>query len=285
MSAAALTWAWRQMPAVTSTPARLVLVALADRADDDGELWPKVEWVAEKVALGKSTVRKHIAALEDAGLLKREERARPTDGGQTSNLLRLALGTEWGGRSEPSGDPRSELGGQETTKKETTKISNSDPRAEEVHAYYLERRGLGARKLAAGTEKQLVRAFNSGFNVLDLKLAVDGLLGSDWHREHGQQTLSTIFKTGPGTEGFEDRIQGFIDRALRDQPNGNGMTAANVPDWVLRNLRVYGEHGHDDAQARSMGTTALNVLEQRGLRAVWNRDELPARLVRIEGMS
>lgn len=76
MSAHALAWAWTHVPTLKSAPLRLTLVALADRADDDGELWPKVEWVAEKVGAGKSTVRGHIAELERLGLLTREPRRR-----------------------------------------------------------------------------------------------------------------------------------------------------------------------------------------------------------------
>jgi DNA-binding MarR family transcriptional regulator len=88
-----MAWAWRQMSALESAAQKIVLVALADRADDDGELYPKLGWVAEKVAVERRNVRKQIAALEARGLLTREERARE-DGSRTSNLLRLALERE-----------------------------------------------------------------------------------------------------------------------------------------------------------------------------------------------
>lgn len=290
MSAIALTWAWRQMPALTSTPMKLVLVALADRADDDGELYPKLAWVATKVQMDRRNVRKYIAALEELGLLTREERRRvDADGRQTSNLLRLTLEREGDSalapRAESGAPPRAESPSQETTTKETTKKNIRDERALELWSYYATRRGLSGRQLATGTERQVVRALNAGFALPDLKLAVDGLLGSDWHREKGQLGLSVIFKTGPGTESFEDRIQGFIDRALSSMPAGTVTGTVNVPDWVKRNLRVYGEHGNREAQARVMGDDAASWLKERGLRPVWDRDELPARLVGIEEMT
>lgn len=288
MSAIALTWAWRQMPALKSTPAKLVLVALADRADDDGELYPKLAWVAEKVQMDRRNVRKHIATLEELGLLERTERMRTDgDGRQTSNLLRLALEREGETALPPragsSAPPRAESPYQETTTKETTKKNTRerDARAAEVHAFYSERRGV-QRALTDGTEKLMVRAFNAGFTAGDLKLAIVGLLGSDWHRERGQLGLSVIFKTGPGTESFEDRIQGFIDRGMArsgHQPQNGNVT---VPDWVFRQLRLYGERGHENPQVKAMGEDAMAWLERVGLEPVWSRSEPPFEFVRLE---
>lgn len=53
---------------------RFVLLALADRADDEGYCWPGVQSVAQKTGLSPSTVRRVYLDLERAKLLLRIER-------------------------------------------------------------------------------------------------------------------------------------------------------------------------------------------------------------------
>ncbi len=75
MSARALTWAWEQH--TKSSGERLVLLVLADRADDDGYCWPSARWIAAKALLDEGTVRRHLTAMCGRGLLTRERRRRP----------------------------------------------------------------------------------------------------------------------------------------------------------------------------------------------------------------
>ena len=72
MSNAALNWAWDQT-APTST-AKLVLVALADHANADGECWPSMGSVASLAQCSTRQVSRCIEALEDAGLVSRRRR-------------------------------------------------------------------------------------------------------------------------------------------------------------------------------------------------------------------
>lgn len=53
---------------------RLVLLALADSANDEGVCWPSMATIARKAGIGLSSARKACAALEEEGLLVREER-------------------------------------------------------------------------------------------------------------------------------------------------------------------------------------------------------------------
>src|SRR6266567_5826286 len=97
MSARALAWAWQQQPATTSQ--KLVLAALADRADDDGECFPSVQWIAEKCApMPERTVRRNIAELAAQGFVEKSERRRRGDGTLGTWIYRLPL--------ESSGHPR-----------------------------------------------------------------------------------------------------------------------------------------------------------------------------------
>ncbi|EPN9585296.1 helix-turn-helix domain-containing protein [Cronobacter sakazakii] len=53
---------------------KLVLIKLADNANDRGECWPSYQHVADQCEIGRSTVKGHIRALEKMGLLRREYR-------------------------------------------------------------------------------------------------------------------------------------------------------------------------------------------------------------------
>lgn len=92
MSARAINWAWTQL--LKPLP-KFVLVALADRADDEGICWPSVKWLMKKTGLPERSVREYCRVLRDTGLLATVPRRRD-DGGQTSNEFRLAIPDEFG---------------------------------------------------------------------------------------------------------------------------------------------------------------------------------------------
>ena len=86
MSVRAMSWVWslRGIPA----PTRLVLMAIADWADDEGVAWPAVDTIADKVELSHRTVQRHLHAAEAHTLLTITQRAG-------SSLYKLHL-HEWG---------------------------------------------------------------------------------------------------------------------------------------------------------------------------------------------
>jgi hypothetical protein len=82
-----MNWAWRQC--VPSTP-KLVLLALADAADDEGRCWPSVATLSIKARASTRTVRRAIQVLLDQCLITVEPRYRP-DGSCSSNAYRLTM--------------------------------------------------------------------------------------------------------------------------------------------------------------------------------------------------
>lgn len=76
MSVAASTWAWRMISEgrVPQHRAKLVLLALADRADEDGHCWPSNTTLGDKTSQGLEAVRRGLNDLESAGLLVRKRR-------------------------------------------------------------------------------------------------------------------------------------------------------------------------------------------------------------------
>ena len=67
---------------------RLVLLAVVDRAGDDGACWPSQARLAEDTAYTDKTVRTALKALEGEGFLKRQHRMKPGQG-WTSDLITL----------------------------------------------------------------------------------------------------------------------------------------------------------------------------------------------------
>lgn len=72
MSIHALKWAWGQQ--CPNPTAKLVLMALADHANAEGECYPTMKRVAEMASCSPRTVSRHIQLLEDEGLVSRVER-------------------------------------------------------------------------------------------------------------------------------------------------------------------------------------------------------------------
>jgi len=82
-----MNWAWRQ--GLPPTP-KLVLMALADAADDHGVCWPSVTTLARKCSVSPRTVQRMLKLLVDQQLLVAESRHRQS-GARSSNRYRLHL--------------------------------------------------------------------------------------------------------------------------------------------------------------------------------------------------
>lgn len=109
MSVRAMAWAWDQ--SVGHPTRKLVLMALADHADDAGRCWPGADTVAGKVGVGERTVRRHIEALAEGGYLTQAKRIRRDDGTLGSWILVLHL---------DGGDHRSPVSGGPNTPRNST---------------------------------------------------------------------------------------------------------------------------------------------------------------------
>ena len=64
---------------------RLVLLCLADCANDEGACWPSIRKIAQKANLSEPMTKKHLNALIAIGVVNREER-EDQSGRQTSNF-------------------------------------------------------------------------------------------------------------------------------------------------------------------------------------------------------
>lgn len=71
---------------------KLVLIKMADNANDKGECWPSYRDIADHCECSKSGARAHVDALINMGLITKENRLGENNGkGNTSNLYYLTL--------------------------------------------------------------------------------------------------------------------------------------------------------------------------------------------------
>ena len=105
MSIKAMNWAWEQRLPPNS---KLILMALADSADEVGKCWPRVRLIAEKCCASERTVQRVLKELEERGFLHIERRFRG-DGGQSSNAYYLCLESPPVNLSPPSLTPTDKL--------------------------------------------------------------------------------------------------------------------------------------------------------------------------------
>lgn len=87
MSHEAIDWAIKQ-DARGNAPRKLILILLANRADDAWVCWPSNRLIAEESGLSIRQVVRHIASLEQDGLIRRVPWER-ADGGQGANVFAL----------------------------------------------------------------------------------------------------------------------------------------------------------------------------------------------------
>jgi len=83
-----MTWAFEQQ---VEPHAKLVLLALANRANHEtGLCYPGQDLIALECSMSSRTVRRHLKALEERGLVVRRARMLPEGRGRTSDEYRLA---------------------------------------------------------------------------------------------------------------------------------------------------------------------------------------------------
>lgn len=225
---------------------KLVLLALADHANDDGECWPGMARVRAKAGLSTdAALRKQYRKLEDAGLLEREERFRE-DGSQASNLYRLRLAPPFL-QDRPPRSHRTAL--EPSLEPEGSKEPSY--RCGEVWNHYLSAFNPRRKEPDAGQQKIIEGALKVA-SVDELKQALDAAAASDWHQKRGahstragkkHNTLTAILKPkqasaqGPGYTQRE-RIDFWLDRSETPTADREQIIEA----WVeARNAYARGE--------------------------------------------
>jgi Helix-turn-helix domain len=91
------TWAWQQSVRGAVRGNRLlVLLALADQADDTGSCFPGQKSLARKCGISERALQGHLSALEASGHVERQRRHR-SNGTRSSDLYKLPLPADFAG--------------------------------------------------------------------------------------------------------------------------------------------------------------------------------------------
>ena len=117
MSVSVMGWAWG-LPIQGNE--KLVLLALADRANDDGECWPGYASLADKCSMSERNVMRIVAKLKECGLLTIEQRKNPDNGRQITNVYTLNFSYKPGDKLSPGHD---EKPGDKSDKVRVTPVS------------------------------------------------------------------------------------------------------------------------------------------------------------------
>lgn len=88
MSTQAIAWAMQQRTG--SSTGKVLLMCLANYADENGSCWPSQSTLAKEAELSERAIRKWLKQLEASGFIERRHRHRP-DGSRTSDLIRLRI--------------------------------------------------------------------------------------------------------------------------------------------------------------------------------------------------
>lgn len=170
---------------------KLVLIKLADNASDSGECWPSYQHIADQCEIDRSTVRKHIKALADAGFLKVENREGPK--GNSSNLYTLTLDKKPENTDLPVGPESTPVGPESTPPvgPESTRTSHSsepvketvikdmsvstkhDGSVSEIFAYWQSAMNSPRSKLGADKKKKILTALKT-YSIEEIKKAILG---------------------------------------------------------------------------------------------------------------
>lgn len=159
MSVEALSWAFQQD--VIPAAKKLVLIALANRADEDGYCFPGYKKLAENCSMDRRTVIRHVKDLELDGLIEITSRQRE-DGADTSNLYRLCLKRGEGVKLPPSSDSLPPRGCQTATPNiRTVYTTHTQPATRDEFLREIDRQRTEGR-FKALTESETIIATEAG---------------------------------------------------------------------------------------------------------------------------
>lgn len=118
MSVHVMSWVWRHGP--SSGTERLVLLAIADHADDEGNAFPSVAGIAAKSCMTERGTRGVLRRLEEGGWLATE-----VGGGRGGKSRYRVIMAE-----NPAPETRNDVPGKSGARPETRKLTAANPEAD-----------------------------------------------------------------------------------------------------------------------------------------------------------
>ena len=224
MSGKLVGWAFGQEE--LSPTQKLVLVALADNAQDDGKAWPAKKTIVKKTGLGRSSVYRSIEELEDKKLLRSGVDGRVEcfwlcvpQGDDDSHCGKddSHSGTPY---REPSVEP-SENDPPPPTQPVKSKTTQEIENVWATYVAVMKPRGRGAQIDAES--RKLIREALKVADVEELQRAIETCERSDYHMKRGKHKtrnggkynkLPQIIKARRGrNETTRSRVEWWLEKA------------------------------------------------------------------------
>lgn len=175
---------------------KLVLIKLADNANDHGECWPSLQYIADQCEISKRSVIRHIDALCLCGLVSKEERHGGING-QKSNLYTLKLSSDTQSpvtHSHSASDTQSPVTSdtqsprtshslesvKEPVNKELSVSTKHDETVKNIFAVWCEKMNSPRSRLDANRKRLIVNALKK-YTENDLIAAITGCAMSPFH--------------------------------------------------------------------------------------------------------
>lgn len=196
---------------------KLVLMMMADIADDNGRCFPSYQHIADVCEMSKRSVMTHMSALADQGLVSIEHRKGVK--GNSSNIYHLRIPSEpvsppsenLAPPSENSALPPSENLAPRTYHSTNLSINQDMSNdIDSVFATWVAILGKQNCKLTAGRSKVIKARLKEGYTVNQLCSAIKGCANSPFHmgmNDRGERydDLTLICRNGENVEKFIER--------------------------------------------------------------------------------
>lgn len=229
---------------------KLVLLKLADNANDQGECWPSYNYIADQCECSKSAVKIHIADLIKSGLLTKENRLGGEKGNK-SNVYVLQLDTPVPADGTGTGQEKAQGGSPESIgcgSKKPTPVPSDDSRT-----YHLE--PINEPKNTLSFPNDDVK--NNSPNTEPDKSEIDYLIVADLYNEILGDVLPNVTKISEKrkkairslmtrhlnkhtTDAVEQYFRAFKDRAKSFYFGDNKTGWSANFDFVIRESTVIG---------------------------------------------
>lgn len=214
MSNYILTPAWKVQG--LSPVQKLVLISLADQANDEGVCWPSVSSIEKRTCLSERSVRGAVKSLEAIGFISRHERiGRSTYYTVNVNAINACISCTPAPPAplplqgvHPTPAPPAPITIIEPSREPS--IYTQDAKALDVFDYWKERMDHSKAKLDKKRTTLINNALKIGYTVDDLKDAIDGCANSDYHM--GKNDSSAVYDDLSLILRDAGKIDGFIKK-------------------------------------------------------------------------
>ena len=226
---------------------KLILIKLADQANDEGLCWPSYETIAHHCEITRRSVISHIKQLEKDGFLRIERAYDEGRGQNKSNRYHLTIeqgsiekrGGENGspgvvnnihqggenGSPEPINEPINIEPINETNNKETENETkngaenNLKKQAEGLIDFWNDNHGKPkSANIKPSVWTDTLKTRLKKFSVEEIQIAMLGVIQSNWHRENGQVLIKNAISSD---KRCDDSISRYYQLNEKNQGNNN----------------------------------------------------------------